>query len=404
MKSRWLRRCAEWLPVAVAALFAASCTREEPPQKPSSRAAEVAPETARPIAADATALGRETPRKAMLSVYFHARYDGDEWVPETYRPLPLETAAGILADDTGRFAESRRRRAIARLYNAPRTELRRRALEALHAPLEQLDTRLSALEEQHEEPEPGSFEFLEWTINELDRLLGPSIPGCERTFPKTASLFDSASSTTTATGWLAAKRTVAELSKVLDPQNWSTCASQHFVDTRVAKKVGADYPVDANYDAEQAPPPSPPPPGSSWSAVLFEHFAVDLGVSDVASFRVLLDIDSKPSTALGVPASYQMTYRLRKPIHSKMGLVQQVGAGIAADQGCAKATEGAVSSSLCVTDTQCTDPSMTCVEAKKVFQLRGWGGSALDFWANFMTSLAFSVWADEAYEMVCCEP
>ena len=274
---------------------------------------------------------------------------------------------------------------MARLYTAPPTEKRRAVLEEIfEAPIADLDDRLSHLSADHRAElkiEPGSFAFLTWAIDALEQLLGASIPGCDRTYPQSDVSFSYATWTSTAKVSISVKRNLSEIRAVLDPQSWDAC-SGYFEATYVAEKVNGDYPIDSAHNAGKDP--APPTPGTGWEKVLFEHFVVDLGFANLASFKVLLDITSKAGSGV-----HDVGYELRNPVHATLGWMEQAG-GIDIDQGGAKATQ-------CEVDT-------ICIDATKQIRLADWGGSLVDFWMNFWTSFALEMMSDETYEGVCCNP
>lgn len=322
---------------------------------------------------------RDSARRAMLSVYYHARFVESGFVPEEFRPMPLEQAVVIVREDRSPFGESRRRRAIAKLYAAPRDPLRQSALEALGAPLAELDAGL------HGGPPPGTdessdpeWELESYAVETLEGLEGASIADCERTLPKSDVSFDWLAGKTSVEGSLSVERDVDEMRSVIDPQNWAVCAGKTFAASYVTKET-APTP-----GSDPSPDPSPPTPGSRWSEVLFEHFLVDLGWLTIGWFKVLLDVDTKPT-----PTAHVVDYELRKALASAIGPLSKQNGGLSLDDGWIKATECGAGTS--------------CVEATKVLKLEGWGGGEVDFWLNFWAGIGMEMLMDDSYESVCCD-
>jgi len=311
-------------------------------------------------------------RAAMLSVYHYAYYAGDDWLPMEFRPVPLDNAAKILAADKGELAELRRRQAIVQLAAAPPSEARHAALTILGAPLEAIADVLvheSLFDRSKRQTAIAAL---------LAKLFDP--PTCQATQLGTTVNFDAATLITTVTASVTVNRKIADLAKVMDPQNWDVC-SNFFDAAYVAKKVANDYPVDSNYDAIEDS--AAPAAGSKWHGVLFENFAMSFDGINVAWFKNLLTIDFQPGATQHI-----LTYQLFKSLRSRIVLLEQ-NDGITTDQGSAKAYQDPL------------DPGSSIVEGTKSIRLHAW---PFDFWVNYWTSVNLMAMGDEMASSVCCTP
>jgi hypothetical protein len=160
--------------VAAVAAFSAS-TREptaDPPATPST-----GPEPRAAVAASADA----AVRGAMLSIYWYARFPDADALPEQVRPMPPEEAVRLLREQaTDPAGESRRRRAIAKLYAGARTHERLQWLAALGAPLDALNARIQM---SGDGPAADPYVVEQMAIQVMEEVLGPSMRDCKRTLP-----------------------------------------------------------------------------------------------------------------------------------------------------------------------------------------------------------------------------
>jgi len=309
---------------------------------------------------------------AILSVHYHAYAEihGTALPPAL---LPLEDAAGVLraAAGQGGRAESRRRRAIARLAAAD-VEQHEEVLEILGAPVVAIRNAFA----QH----PGFDEaHREMLVNDLlNDLGGPAVPGCEwkHLLPVVVPhVWGGATATVT----VSVRQPLDRLARVMDPQNWMRC-SDFFRNSYVARKEGDAYPVNTNYDAE--PVSVPPPAGTRWSEMLFEHFELDWGAG-VSWFRNLLWIDARPDL-------HRVDYRLREAIRSRVGYLEDgrgIAGGIQTDEGHTVVREG--------------DGGWASLEAVKTISFSprpNVSASVVDAWATVL------LWAmgGEIADAVCC--
>jgi hypothetical protein len=311
-------------------------------------------------------------RAAMLSVYHYSYYAGDDWLPEEFRPIPLDDATKILAAEESNLAELRRRQAIVQLAAAPPSEARVAGLTILGAPLEAIAGVLANESLFDRSKRQAAIAAL------LAKLFDP--PTCHATQLGTTVTFDAATLITTVTASVAVNRKIGDLAKVMDPQNWDVC-SDFFDAAYVAKKVGSDYPVDSKYDAIEDL--AAPTAGSKWQGVLFENFAMSLDGINVAWFKNLLAIDFEPGATQHI-----LKYQLFKSLRSRVVLLAQ-NDGITTDQGSAKAYQDPL------------DPSSSIVEGTKSIRLHAW---PFDFWVNYWTSVNLLAMGDEMATAVCCTP
>jgi hypothetical protein len=339
--------------------------------------------TAAPDAA-ATSAAKASRRAAMMSVYYQALVGNQPPPDAEHPPMPLEEAAHVLHDDRSTFAESRRRRAIARLAASdshdPRT---RAALTILEAPLQRIDALLDArtLEQPTTEGLRTDSAAMTGVVQLLDDVLGPSDKQCLRTPPVSKPEWDSKTRIAKSTVTLSVQRVADGLDgfrRAVDPQSWDEC-SDFIVASYVAEEVNGQYPVNADYNAVEAT--KPPTPGDSWKGVAFEHLEVTFGVT-FSWFKHLLTIDSKSD-----PAAYRFDFALKKSLRSKVLLDERDG-GLDVDDGYALGklrTDGWID-----------------VEATKSlsFSERPFLTKLLDTWAF----VAVAAMGDELWEIVCCVP
>jgi hypothetical protein len=364
-----ISRSARITALVVWTLAAPSAVPAQPPPEPG------------PGAHDARSADAEV-RRALLSVYFHARIPESGWMPEEVRPIPLRKAVEILRDDRGYFAESRRRRAIAKLYAGPKTRDRTLALRALGAPVQRLDPLVMDADLSEEElTRVGSPALVQVTIELLDKLNGPSIQSCVRTFPQTEVDFSYSDPMTKMVSTMSVKRALDELRPALDPQNWDVCGSKFWEAAYVAEKVGDDYPIDNKGNAKEHATPAAP--GSDWEAGLFEHFVFEIGPFEAASFKILLGIESDAGT------EHVVKYKLIQSLEGSVGPINKTSGGITLDKGSIEAKQ---------------EGAWVHVKVSKDVKFSGWGGSMLDFWVNFWSRIAIEQAADELYEGICCQP
>src|SRR5207244_2911115 len=168
-----------------------------------------------------------------------------------------------------------------------------------------------------------------------------------------------------------------DVSRVLDPQTWSTC-NDFFANSYVALKRDGDYHTLPNHDAEREP--HPPTIGACWDAVLFEHFQVGVTVP-LSWFRNLLGIKSHPH-----PEGHRMDYCLYRSIFSRVGAQSQPG-GIEIDRGHALACR--------------VDDAWTALECRKEIRFSprpGYPADVLAFWAR----VTLSMMGREITQAVCC--
>lgn len=364
----------------------------EAPETPAAAAPTPAPTATRAPEGptDRTAVlaaSRPSVRAAMLSIYFHARIADIDWVPREFRPLPLAQAAQIVARDRSPFAASRQRRAIARLYVAPRTSERVQALQILNAPLTDIANALpagvaSALDPNQSSFEAGTRASIQILMEILVGLLAPAPEECTRSFPSSEVDFSWTSWENTAKYSLWVERSVEALRPVLDPQNWSVCGGAFWEQSYVTIQTAGSGVVGAGGQVEKHP--DPPPPGSQWNAILFERFVTDWGGMK-AAFDVLLDVKTTPT-----PQKHLYEYGLNTSLKSVIGPITKDG-GIVTDKGHVKVTVNTL------------DPQRTDVEALKIIKFANFG-KVKDFWINFWTRIALEQNADEMYEVICCDP
>ena len=310
----------------------------------------------------------------LLSVFYHAYATAHPDAPQI-DTLPLDEAAHRLkVDATSPAGESRRRRSIARLSAAAfATQSHQSALQILDAPNAAIGAALAS--------HPGFDEAARETLvnNLLEDLLGPAFPGCERKDLHTAVEPDPDGGTR-AIVTLSVLRNIPRLALTMDPQNWARCSS-FFPNTYVARRVGTKYPVSPiTYDAGREP--RPPDPGTTWSAVLFEHFEFDWGLG-VSWFRNLLDIEARREGA-----AHSVAYRLKSSIRSRVALDERPG-GIVRDEGKTVATANA--------------SGWTALKAIKVIRFSdrpGFPGDIADLWAQVL----LPAMGGSVAEGVCCIP
>ena len=197
-------------------------------------------------------------RGAMLSVYFNAHADPDDRrLHPTLRPVPLASAASILARARGRLAESRRIRAIVKLAAAGLDRpAHRDALTTLRAPLRRVEAEIAAHPRATQaELEQHLYPLLGYTV---------AVEGCVRSTPTTVVHFDPSTQITTVQVTAAVReRPLDEVARIIDPQSWDEC-SEYFDNAYVAEQVAGVYPIDSNFDPKKHP--APPAKGSSWNA------------------------------------------------------------------------------------------------------------------------------------------
>lgn len=327
-------------------------------------------------------------RFALRSLYFHARFGDNAAWPAAYRPMPVEAAAQTLAAARGPRAESRRRRAIARLVGSPSASLADPghsftvAIGILGAPADRLaaDPGINAARRAPR----GRAALRSCAIACLDEMQGPSMTECERTAPETTISFDRHSQLIVARSHLRARRPLDELSRVIDPQNWDRVAPQYFRGACIAAGLGPTWAPDA--DSNVPCDPEPPAPGTSWERVFFEHYALDIADTfNLVTFKNLLEIRTHAAAT-----SHLVRYQLREVLYGKVGLLEQKGGGLNMDDG----------------DTTLIDLDNGWVEisATKNFRLDGWTGPLgvdLDFLLNWWTSITIGETLDSVYEAVC---
>jgi len=323
----------------------------------------------------------------MLSVYYYALF-GPDTPPDDRPPMSLEEAARVLRDDKSELAESRRRRAIAKLAAADVENPRfRTALTILGAPLE----RISELRSEREVAPRSTEEKIHALRNDsaamarvltlLDELSAPLDKQCLRTPPVSKLEWIANERLARVTVTLSVKR-VADgldgLRRAIDPQSWHQC-SDFIVASYVAEEVGGQYPVDADFNAIHAT--KPPTPGTTWKAVDFEHLAVTWGVT-FSRFKHLLTIDSKAD-----PTTHRFDFALKKSLRSVV-LTDERDGGIDVDDGYASG--------------KLRQDGWIDVEATKAlrFSERAYLTKLVDTWAV----VALAAMGDELWEIVCCAP
>jgi len=313
----------------------------------------------------------------MMSVYYHGY---PEWhvsppdEPGDAGPdglLPLDDAVAVLVADVGHFAELRKRRAVVKLAGArwvlrgdPQVEELERALRALGAPLALIDAALAA------EP-PTDRQGLEVIVYQVLMDQGWA-PTCRAA--TTFAAFDPSTGVTLAYFTVTTNRAFDEVAIILDPQSWETC-NLYFEASYVARKVGNDYPLDANYDAERAK--HPPTPGTSWHKVLFEHFAMPSRMGG-AWFRNFLDIDAHRSAD-----EFRYTYTMTRSIRSKVPGMPPRDGGLNLDNGFLSAQR-----------RQDGTSNVIGMKAMKT-----------DYWSNFYVPYFLLLMADVTADVLCaCQP
>jgi hypothetical protein len=268
----------------------------------------------------------------MVSVYYHAHRKSpeypesppDEQLPSVLRPAQLSDAATVIMEADDEHAESRRRRAIVQLTKSPifSEQSGREALEILEAPI----STLIGLKEATSD----LAEIYETVSDAMGALGTPAL--YETRKPTLALSFDPSTLVTDIKVSIQVKRDFGEVVKTLDPRTWSHC-SDYFEASYIAEKVDGLAQIDEDYDAVKSSEPEAAI-GSSYDALLFEHFHVplDFGLPDVSWLRNILKIKFESG-----PTSATNTYELRRSIASRIYLDQRLG-GIDVDRGYATAT------------------------------------------------------------------
>lgn len=402
--------------VAVALAAAPGCGRDSAAQvRPSP--SDPSP-VARPVCRRAPSRGEVS--AAMLAVYAHVLGLPAEPPPPELEPIPLRRAAEILVCDAeaSPFGESRRRRAIARLAVAglklhddfafdlghrsfltdvgadiPAIEgyvrdviddLRGvRLLPAVVFPLLIARLQLSLLN------------FLNsggYAVCAVQNLTTPPPPSTLSGAPDNCNHPDSSwkSGTTWVTTSLETTRSVPDLAKLLDPQNWDD--PQPAVQCNKYFEQACAFDLAAGKCLE-----CPPTPGRDWSGMFFEKFKIvwnpfgETGGGE-SRFHTVLSIaaDATPDSD---PTNWAMTFCFKQSTYAKVG--NNDSGSLDVDEGLTLVEPPAAGSSS----------GWNRVTAHKMIRFAGWqklGGGSGDAAMNFAASVLLTEMGEALNERVCC--
>jgi hypothetical protein len=317
----------------------------------------------------------------MTSVYYHARYGPPDDVPEQFRPIPLLEAVKIIKAASGPIAESRRRRAIARLYTMPAKgsdfgKIRIEALDALGAPISLLDKSFGKT--AREAGRPVSFPM---ALKLLVSTFG-SDGLCERTLPKSTSSADS-ENIISVHSQLDVNRPLAELEPVVDPQNWDTCGSQYFAEACVPDLDPSGAPVLSATTGLPTCASTHPDPHGLWNGVLYENFIYTMVGLTLVSFDTLINTRKTENTSTGV---LEVAFDLNQSLGGRMLLFP----------GKCDIDEGGVKL------TPTGSGAWRHVEVTKRLRLV-FDSEFVTKWMTRLATATFDDAADSVYESICCQ-
>lgn len=269
---------------------------------------------------------------SMLSVHGHAYYEAGGILPQGVSPAdmqlrPIESAVSVLVHDFDPAAQSRRRRAVAKLaaYGG----------ENLRIAWEQLlfcDRDLIAkVKTQLDDPDAVDRESAVFNV-----LASLSAPGC---VPKDAvfggPVLD-ASGVSVKLELTVGPAIPGQIAERLDPQKWDTCGA-FFRNAYLTTGAGVSNLTCPISSTTPDPPDNDPrTPGSEYHAKLFEHFACAACGSE---FKNTLNIDAvlnkrcagvNHCSSYGATERYQGCYNLITPL---AGCYGSVPAKLTNDQG-----------------------------------------------------------------------
>ncbi len=202
---------------------------------------------------------------AMLSIHAHARWPDGNF--DGLQILPLQKAVEILTRDRGMAADSRRRRAIAKLKAyAPGNEDARRAIDALLMNRQDITSKLSeARTAGGRSVSPAILEVA--IVNSLATVT----PDCQWKVPAPSG----GVADPPPVQWsydVFVPRPVNDIARALDPQSWDLC-SPFFTDTHLASTAGPCCPASPAASCSETGKRSEPA-GKPYAAVLYEHFCI----------------------------------------------------------------------------------------------------------------------------------
>lgn len=319
---------------------------------------------------------------AMTSIYYHARYGPPDDVPEQFRPIPLLEAVKIVKAASGPIAESRRRRAIAKLYTMPARgsdfdEIRAEALDTLGVPLPLFDKSFGKTATTEGKPVsfPIALGFLASTFG------GDGL--CERTEPKSTSSSDSAN-IISVRSQLDVNRPLDELRSVVDPQNWDTCGSRYFAEACVPDLDPSGAPVLSSTTRLPTCASTHPDPQGLWNGVLYENFIYTIGGLKLVSFDTVINIRKTENTSTGV-------------LDVAFDLNQSLGGHMLLFPGKCDIDEGGVKLIPKGID------QWRRVEVTKRLRLV-FDSEFVTKWMTRLAAATFDDAADSVYESICCRP
>ena len=196
---------------------------------------------------------------AMLSVHAHARWPDENF--DGLRILPLQQAVDILKRDRGMAADSRRRRAIAKLLAyAPGSADVRVAVDDLLMDRRDLTPKLA----ESRSVRPAVLEVA--IVNSLAALT----PNCQWTVPAPSG----GVANPPPVQWsydVFIPRNVGDIARALDPQNWDLC-SPFFTDTHLVTTAAPCCPAKPGASCSETGVGYEPAGKPYTQAVLYEHF------------------------------------------------------------------------------------------------------------------------------------
>ncbi len=311
---------------------------------------------------------------ARLSVYFHAAF-GVPPASTKQQVMGLVEAATVLRGED----PLDRARAIARLYamgdpgDSEMARLRLQALEALEQPVSRLDALF---------PEKGQGAVREDQVRErVDPLLHVAPSACGATRPISSRSPVGADNIIFVRTTLEVARPMAELRKVVDPQNWDCCGPDYFSQACVPKLDSHGRPIVIPFELPSCATIALPEVGSSWHGPLYERFRVGPLPPAFVFFDTIIDIDIDET-----PAAHTVRYTLNRSLGGELG--PSTGS-CDIDEGHVRVTPG-------------TDGRMK-VEATKRLRLKF--PSARDTWFyTRLTASTLGIAGDSLEKSICCEP
>lgn len=289
-----------------------------------------------PVGARGDSADLDRLRDALFTVFFHA-YEIDDPELEAARriqpPPHLSDAVSALLDDDSSSNRSRRFRAIATLAGAKAAGVRDidrfdDEIEDLLGPEEQdlgpipVAGFFGELRAHFRDAAPTRSALTQFVSSLLSSLFGAPVAGCATS---DLDYWAVKRANDIVEGWVEIRvnRPKQELAEVMDPQNWDQCLSLMFPATYLAAQESDGSYLEDSYGTV-APQPTPAAPGSSWDAVVYEHFAFPY----FSWYRTLLSVRT-----LNTVDDYWLDYALYRSNKSNVMGDGPLPGGIEIDQG-----------------------------------------------------------------------